>query len=268
MIREYLKELKLPHILQQYERFAKEMQRVHGSYEDYLCALLEQEVENRRENSVKKRLQQAQFPLLKTLDQFDFSALPGLSVQEVMQLSRGGYIEEKRNIFLIGGSGTGKTHMATALAVCACQQGKRVRFTTVSALLGELMAARENHQLHKLEKQWLKYELVVCDELGYLKCSREEAEILFDFFSARYERGSMILTTNLEFSEWNQVFENPKLTVAMLDRLTHRAHILLMDGDSYRLKQTLRKPTKEKGENGNSAPPLGVAEEIVSSSNE
>lgn len=147
---------------------------------------------------------------------------------------------------MLGNSGTGKSHLAVALGMQMVQEGYRVRFITAANLVEELLVAKEEHRLLNMEKQWLKYDIVICDELGYVPFSKTGAELLFQFFSGRHERGSSILTSNLDFAEWTQVFGDEKLTAALLDRLTHRAHILMMNGDSHRFHQSLQRQTQEE----------------------
>jgi DNA replication protein DnaC len=198
-----------------------------------LCTLLEQEVLTRDENSRRLRIKQAGFPVLKTLEGFDFNAIPSLNKQKVLALSRCEYIRAKENVIAIGSVGTGKSHICSALALCACQMGCRVRFYTAPGLVTELLQAQREHRLNKFEKRWLNYDLVLIDELGYVPYTKEGAELLFRFVASRYERGSVMITTNLEFAKWTQVFGDEMLTTALLDRLTHRCHILVMNGESY-----------------------------------
>lgn len=211
------------------------------SYEEYLFNLLECEVIKREENQIKRLLTQARFPLKKTLDSFDFEQIPGLSQTKILALSRCQFIKEKENIILAGSCGTGKTHLAIALGICAVQRCYKVCFYTAAGLVNELTEMESEKKLIRFQKQWQKYDWVIVDELGYIPFSRRSAELLFQFFSSRYEKGSMIITTNLEFQEWNQIFGDEKMTAALLDRITHNAHILITNGESYRLKQTLKR---------------------------
>lgn len=235
----YLKQLRLPSVARHYSAMARDAQDKNLGYEEYLLALLEQETRTREENQRQQRLKKATFPTAKTLEHFDFHLIPTLSKTKVLALSKGEFVEKHQNLLLIGNSGTGKTHIATALGVELVQRGHRVRFTTAHALVEELLVAKEEHRLLNFEKQWMKYDVVICDELGYVPFTKMGAELLFQFFSARHERGSMIVTSNLDFGDWVQIFGDEKLTAALLDRLTHHAHILLMNGDSYRFRQTL-----------------------------
>jgi len=241
LLETYLKRLRLPTIARQYQTLARDAVQRNCTYEEYLCALLEQEVLAREESRRKLRVKQAGFPVLKTLEGFDFTAIPSLNKQKVLTLSRGEYIQAKENIVAIGNAGTGKTHICIALALCACQQGHRVRFYTAPGLVTELLQAQQEHRLGKFEKKWLSYDLVLIDELGYVPYTKEGAELFFRFVASRYERGSIMITTNLEFAEWTQVFGEERLTAALLDRLTHRCHILLMNGESYRFRESMKR---------------------------
>lgn len=245
LLNTYLKQLRLPTILRNYEALAREAAETNQTFEEFLCCLVEQEVIQRDDNNLKRRLKHARFPTTKTLETFDFTAIPSLKKNKVLQLSRGGFIEETENIILIGNAGTGKTHLATSIAMSACRQGYKVRFYNVAGLVNELILAQNTHQLLRFEKQWLGYDLIVLDELGYIPFSTVGAQLLFQFCSSRYERGSIIVTTNLEFAEWTQVFGEEKLTAALLDRLTHKSHILEVNGDSYRFKQSLNRQKDE-----------------------
>lgn len=244
-IRNYLKRLRLPVVAQNYSRLAEEAAANNRTFQDYLFALLEGEVIQRDEHAQKLRLLRARFPVMKTLDSFEFNVIPSVNKARVLELARGHFIERRENIIFIGSYGTGKTHLAISLAVCACQQGKRVRFYTVAGLINELLEAQSQLRLGKLEATLAKYDLIVLDELGFVPFSKEGAEALFTFCASRYERGSLAITTNLEFGRWKETFGDEALTGALLDRLTHRCHILEMNGDSYRFKESLRRKKKD-----------------------
>ncbi|WP_328597405.1 IS21-like element helper ATPase IstB [Heliobacterium mobile] len=245
----YLKRLKLPAMIRHAESIAREAEERGQSYLGFLKAVVEQEVIQREENQQKARITQANFPLLKTLESFDFTAIPSLNKQKVLALAHGDFMTKKENVICLGNSGTGKSHIATAIALSACQKGRRVRFTPVSALVDELLDAHQQHQLLRLEKKWSRFDLIVLDELGYIPFSRTGAELLFQFCSNRYEKTSLMVTSNLEFAEWNHVFGDEKLTAAFLDRLTHHAHILMMNGQSYRFRQSMRRIEKGNMQN-------------------
>ena len=244
LIRSHLKRLCLPVIAQNYTRLAQEAASHNQTFQDYLFALLEAEVVKRDENAQKLRLSRAHFPVIKTLDSFDFGAIPSLNKALVVELSRGSFIERKENVILIGGYGTGKSHIAVALGVAACYQGKRVRFYTAAGLINELLEAQAQLRSGKLEASLARYDLVVLDELGFVPFSKEGAEALFTFCSSRYERGSLAITTNLDFVRWKEIFGDEALTGALLDRLTHRCHILEMNGESYRFKESMKRKEK------------------------
>jgi len=231
-------------VAQNYARLAKEATAHNQTFQDYLLALLEGEVLQREENAQKLRLSRARFPVIKTLDSFDFTAIPSLNKALVIELSRGSYVERRENVIFIGSYGTGKTHLAIALGVFACRQGKRVRFYTAAGLINELLEAQAQLRISKLEASLAKCDLIILDELGFVPFSKEGAEALFTFCSSRYERGSLVITTNLDFARWKELFGDEALTGALLDRLTHRCHILEMNGESYRFKESVRRKEK------------------------
>lgn len=245
VVESYLKRLKLPAIARSYREIAREAAERNQTYTDYLLALLEQEIIHREEASLKRRLKKAQFPYIKTLEEYDFSLIPTLNKHKVLLLAQGEYIVKKEPVIFLGNAGTGKTHLSVALGLAALRQGKKVRFFTANALATELLEAQQQYRLSRLEKQWLSYDLVILDEVGYVPFTKTGAELLYQFCASRYERGSMIITTNLEFSQWTEVFGDAKLTTALLDRLTHRAHILVMNGESYRFRESLRRQEAE-----------------------
>jgi len=244
-IRNFLKRLRLPVVAQNYGRLAEEAAAGNQTFQDYLFALLEGEVIQRDEHAQKLRLLRARFPVIKSLDNFDFSAIPAINKALILELSRSSFIDRRENVILIGSYGTGKTHLAISLAASACRQGKQVRFYTVAGLINELLEAGSQLRLGKLESALAKCDLIVLDELGFVPFSKEGAEALFTFCSSRYERGSLIITTNLDFARWKEIFGDDALTGALLDRLTHRCHILEMNGDSYRFKESLRRKKKD-----------------------
>ncbi|WP_408008060.1 IS21-like element helper ATPase IstB [Pseudalkalibacillus sp. A8] len=240
------KQLRTPTISQNYRSLAREAEERNLRYEEYLLALLEIELQKREENKKQRRLKQASFPVPKTLDAYDFSLMPSLNRNRFLTLSKGEFVEKNENIIFLGNSGTGKTHLATGLGIEMIQNGYKVKFITASELVEELLMAKEEHQLNTLEKKWLKLDVIIVDELGYVPFSRVGAELLFQFFSSRYERASTIITTNLEFTEWTSIFGDEKMTAALLDRLTHRSHIHLLNGESYRFRQSMNQQSKEE----------------------
>jgi len=246
LLRNYLKCLKLPTIAANYRKFAQEAASTNQPYERYLLALTEAEVHAREANAERKRIAKARFPALKTLDSFEFAAIPTLNKQVVLELTKGHYLDARENVILVGPTGTGKTHISIALGIAACRQGKRVRFTTAAGLINELIEAQAQLRLSKLETTLLKLDLLILDEVGFVPFSKTGAELLFGVLTERYERGSVLLTTNLDFASWTDVFGDARLTGALLDRLTHRCHIIEFQGDSYRFKESLRRKQKAR----------------------
>ena len=236
----HLKELKLPTFLREYGKIAVQCSAEGVDHPDYLLRLAELELIDRHHRMVERRIRAARFPAVKSLDTFDFLAMPSLNRQLVTQLARCEYIEHRENIIAIGNSGTGKTHIALGLELSACQKGLSVGFTTAAALVHELTEARDEKRLLNMQKKLSRLKLLIIDELGFVPLSRTGSELLFEVFSQRYERGSILVTTNLPFDEWTETFGSERLTGALLDRLTHHVHILEMNGDSYRLKQSRR----------------------------
>jgi len=232
------KALRLPTVAKHYATLARQAAEQGDAYPDYLLALLEQEYSQREISRRKRLLQQARFPILYTLDTFDFSAMPSLSKQKVLQLARGDFIPKRQNLVLVGEIGTGKTHMASALGYAACELGYKVRFFSAAALINQLLEAQEQQQLSRLENALRKQQLIIIDELGFVPFSQQGAQMLFTFISQRYQQGSLLITTNLPFAEWTQVFQDHRLLGALLDRLTHHCHILEFAGDSFRFRQS------------------------------
>ena len=236
LLEHHLKELRLPSFLREYGKLASQCATEGVSHPDYLLRLAELELNDRHQRTVQRRVRAARFPAVKSLDTFDFSAIPSVNQPLVMQLARCEYVERGENIIAIGNSGTGKTHVALGLGLAACQRGLSVGFTTAAALVNELLEARDQRRLLNLQWQLARLKLLIIDELGFVPLSHTGAELLFEVFSQRYERGSILVTTNLPFDEWTQVFGSERLTGALLDRITHHVHILEMNGDSYRLR--------------------------------
>ena len=236
LLEHHLRELKLPTFLREYAKLAAQCATEGVSHPDYLLRLAELELAGRHQRMVQRRIRAAHFPAIKGLDTFDFSAIPSVNQPLVMQLARCEYIDHHENIIAIGNSGTGKTHVAMGLGLAACQRGLPVGFTTAAALVNELLEARDQRRLLNLQRQLARLKLLIIDELGFVPLSHTGAELLFEVFSQRYERGSILVTTNLPFDEWTGVFGSERLTGALLDRLTHHVHILQMNGESYRLR--------------------------------
>jgi DNA replication protein DnaC len=234
----HLKTLRLPTMLREYDKVAQQCATDAVDYPRFLLRLVELELLDRDRRAVERRIKAARFDVVKTLDTFDFLAIPSLNKQLVLDLARCDYIDRRENVLALGNSGTGKTHIALALGLAACQKGYRVRFATAAGLVHELMEARDEKRLLRIQKQLAGYQLLVIDELGFVPLSRTAAELLFEIFSQRYERGATLVTSNLPFNEWTEILGTERLTGALLDRLTHHIHILEMNGESYRLKES------------------------------
>ena len=240
MVDLYCKELRLPGLRKAYRNVGREALSQGKSYSEFLAACLSQESSSRRERRLKTRMNQAKFPAMKTLEAFDFTAMPNLPKPEVLALAQGNFVKHKENVICLGNSGTGKTHIAISIGVSAIAAGYRVRFIPVINLAQELLQANAEYRLPKYLKTWQKIDLVICDELGYIGLG-PGGPLLFQFLADRYERGAVLMTSNLEFSRWGEVFGDATLTAALLDRLTHHAHILLFNGQSYRFKESQQK---------------------------
>lgn len=241
LLAHHLKQLRLPTMQKEYASLASTCAQQGCDYATYLQRLAERELIDREKRAAERRIKAAKFPVIKTLDTFEFSARPSINEKLVRELSSGGYIDKRENVILVGNSGTGKTHLACALAFSACTQGKKVRFFTVTDLTTQLTEAREERQLKRMLNQLQRHDLIVLDELGYVPFSQHGAELLFDVISRCYEQVSLIVTTNLPFEQWTEVCGSERLTGAILDRLTHRVHILEANGQSYRLKESQRR---------------------------
>ena len=234
-------------MLSEYAKLSREAAEKDESYESYLLKLSELEVNQRGANAITSRIKNASFPVMKDLETFDFTLTPQISRQKVLELSRCEWIEHKSNLCCVGNSGTGKTHLAVALGQAACRAGKRVKFYTAAALVNQLEEAQKNYRLERMLAMLGKTELLIVDELGYISFSRGGAELLFQVFADRYERGSILITSNLPFGEWGTIFQGDRMTAALLDRLTHRCTIFEMNGESYRFRESVKsKATKEK----------------------
>jgi DNA replication protein DnaC len=241
LLAHYLKTLKLPTFYREYSKVAKQCSVEGVDYEGYLLRLSEQELIDRQRRMVERKIKQAKFPTIKRLDSFDFKVIPSLNKKLVMELARCEFIERKENVIALGNSGTGKTHIATGLGVAACQKGLSVLFATAASIVNELLEARDEKRLLRYQKYLSRHKLLIIDELGFVPLSKTGAEMLFEVFSQRYEQGSVLLTSNLPFDEWTEIFASERLTGALLDRITHHVHILEVNGESYRLKQSKKK---------------------------
>ena len=241
LLRHHLKTLKLPTMHDACEKIAQRCASDNADHLAFLLQLCELELIDRERRAAERRLKAAKFPTIKTLESFDFKAQPSVNKPLVLELMRCDYLDKRENLILVGNTGTGKTHLATALGVEACGRAKRVRFCKVVELVTQLIEAREERQLIRLKNQLAKLDLLILDELGYVPASKLGAELLFDVISTAYERTSIIVTTNLPFENWTEVLGSERLTGATLDRLTHRCHIIECNGESYRLKDAKRR---------------------------
>ncbi|MDH3895084.1 MAG: IS21-like element helper ATPase IstB [Chromatiales bacterium] len=238
LLAHHLKKLKLPTVLREYDKVARLCAAEGVDHVRYLLRLAELELIDRERRMVERRIKAARFPTVKSLDSFDFKAIPSLNKTLVRELARCEYIDRRENVIALGPSGTGKTHIAMGLGLAACQKGLAVGFITAAALVHELIEARDDKQLLRFQKRLASHKLLIIDELGFVPLSKTGAELLFEVFSQRYERGSTLVTSNLPFDEWTEVFGSERLTGALLDRLTHHVHILELNAESYRLKQS------------------------------
>lgn len=241
LLEHYLKQLRLPTVLREYPKLAEQCAKESSTFEQFLLRLCEQEMLDRDRRATERRIKSAKFPVTKSLETYNFLALPKLNKKLVLELARGEWITRRENVLALGNSGTGKTHIGLALGLAACQQGFRVRFTTAAALVHELIEARDEKRLLRFQRAVARYELLIVDELGFVPLSKTGAEMLFEVLGQRYERASTLVTSNLPFAEWTEVLGSERLTGALLDRLTHHVHILEMNGESYRLTGSRKK---------------------------
>ena len=238
LLAHYLKTLKLPTFQREYQKLARLCATEGVDHVGYLFRLSEREMIERDRRKVERRIKAAKFPVAKSLDSFDFAAIPKLNKMQVLELARCEWIERRENVIALGPSGTGKTHVALGLGLAACQKGLSVGFITAAALVSEMMEARDERRLLRFQKQMAAYQLLIIDELGFVPLSKTGAELLFELISQRYERGATLITSNLPFDEWTETLGSERLTGALLDRITHHVSILEMNGDSYRLAQS------------------------------
>lgn len=245
-VRQYCKALKVPVIGANFARVSEEAIKEKRGHIGYLEALLSMEADERDRHAIQRRIQDAKLPRVKTLEEFDFGQAPQLSAVRIRELAEGGYIQRAEPVVFLGECGTGKTHLATALCVAACRQKKRVRFTTAANLVNELVEARQHNAVKRVLSRWLRFDLIALDEVGYVPLAEIGAEFLFQVIAERAERAAIIVTTNLPFSEWTQVFPNARLCKALLDRITDRAHIIETGAESFRFRRTMEGRQKKK----------------------
>ena len=251
LLQHHLKKLRLPTFPGEYSKLAQQCAAEKKDHVQYLLRLCEPELIERERRMIERRIKAAKFPAVKSLpsqaccacpagqrNSFDFKAIPALNKMQVLELARCEWIDRRENVIALGPSGTGKTHVALGLGLAVCQKGLSVGFITAAALVHELIEAVDERRLQRLQKQLVSQDLLIIDELGFVPLSKTGAELLFEIISQRYERGSIIITSNLPFDEWTEVFGAERLTGAILDRLTHHVHILEMNGESYRLRQS------------------------------
>jgi DNA replication protein DnaC len=241
LLRHHLRKLKLPTVLREHEKLARQCAAENVDHVRYLARLVELELLDREARMIERRIKAAKFPAPKSLDGFDFDAIPSLNKRLVLDLARCEFVERRENVVVLGPSGVGKTHIAIGLGLAACRRGVKTRFATAAAIVHELIEARDEKRLLRLQRQLAGYELLIVDELGFVPLSKTGAELLFELIGQRYERGATIVTSNLPFDEWTATFGEERLTGALLDRLTHHVHILEMNGRSYRLAQSRAK---------------------------
>lgn len=246
LLEPYLKQLRLPTMVREYPKLAEQCAKEAATFEQFLLRLVELEMMDRERRATERRIKAAKFPVTKSLETYNFLVIPSLNKKLGVELARCEWIGRREDVLALGNSGTGKTHISLALGLAACQQGLRVRFTTAAALVHELIEARDEKRLLRYQKHLARQELLIVDELGFVPLSKTGAEMLFAIFSQRYERTSTLVTSNLPFAEWTEVLGSERLTGALLDRLPHPVHILEMNGESYRLKNSQRKKDPEQ----------------------
>lgn len=235
-IKEHLKHLSLHRMAEIFQKEAEDAARAKRSYQEYLLRLLEEQVINKTERSINRRMQIAAFPAIKTLEEFDFSYQPQINEKLIRELANLDFLQEKKNVLLIGPPGVGKTHLAIGLGVKACQNGKRVLFFSAEKLASELAAAQVSALLNKKLGMLLRIDLLIIDELGYLSLSDNTAKLFFQLISKRYEKGSVIVTSNKPFEQWDEIFNDEVVAAAVLDRLLHHSYPFFINGRSFRLK--------------------------------
>jgi DNA replication protein DnaC len=248
LLKDHFRQLKLPTMGSDFERLARDAAVTNQNFFQFLLGLTQVELATRAANTIATRIKNAGFPVLRDLDTYDFTVLPQLSKPKILELARCEWIEQKFNCCFVGSHGTGKTHIAIALGLAACRAGMRVLYFTAADLVTHLEKAQKQYTLDRFMGQLERAQLLICDELGYLSVSRGGVELLFRVFGDRYERASVLVTSNLPFGEWNQIFQGERMTAALLDRLTHHCHIFEMNGESYRFRESMKQKKGKKSQ--------------------
>src|SRR3954466_13303477 len=248
LLKTHLRQLRLPTMGREFEKLSRDAAATNQTFAQFLLRLTEIELATRAANAVAARIKNAGFPVEKDFDTYDFSAMPNLSKPKVLELGRCEWIAQKSNCCLVGSHGTGKTHISIGLGLAACRAGLRVEFFTAAGLVSRLEKEQKQYTLDRFLRQLERTHLLIIDELGYVSLSRGGVELLFRVFGDRYERGSVLVTSNLPFSEWGQIFQGERMTAALLDRLTHHCQILEMNGESYRFRESMKAKKGRKAE--------------------
>jgi DNA replication protein DnaC len=254
LVRQQARQLKMPGAAREFEALGRQAREEKWSFEDYLHEVFSVEVTSRQDSAVRQRLRDARFPETKTLDQFDFDAADGVDATQVAELARGGWIERAENVLLAGPIGTGKSHLAIALGIEAARQRRHVAFTRAADLVRTLVEARDSRELGRIQRRLDRVDVLILDEVGFVPFDRAGGELLFNAIAHRYERRSVLVTTNLAFSEWPKVFGgDEKLTTALLDRLAHHAVVITTKGKSFRMRKRTDPPEEASNKTSKSS---------------
>jgi DNA replication protein DnaC len=248
LLKAQLRQLRLPTMGREVEKLARDAAAGNQTFTQFLLRLTELELATRATNAIASRIKDAGFPVEKDFDTYDFTVMPQLAKPRILELARCEWIAQKSNCCLVGSHGTGKTHISIGLGLAACRAGLRVRFFTAAELVSRLEKEQKQYTLDRFLTQLDRAHLLICDELGYVTMSRGGVELLFRVFADRYERGSILVTSNLPFSEWGQIFQGERMTAALLDRLTHHCAIFEMNGESYRFRESMKTKKTRKAE--------------------